>query len=789
MPPLAIRLATTKGTNALLEEKGAKVALFITAGFADLLQIGSQQRPDLFALKIEKPNPMYQTVVEVPERLSAHGKILRPLQIEPLEKEVERLLADNIPVAAVSLMHSYRNPVHERQLADFLRCKGFKFVTCSSDLAQFIKLLPRTETTVVNAYLLPLMNQYLGSIDGALAKETENQLYIMTSAGGLISGRAYHPKDSLLSGPAGGVVGAVAVGQQSGLDKLITFDMGGTSTDVSRFEIDFEYAFERKIGPAHLVAPSLKIETVAAGGGSICGFDGESIFVGPQSAGAFPGPACYGANGPLTMTDVNILSGRLDWRRFGIPIHREKAACLFQKLHREVAAQRSYSMTEVDLLQGFLDIANERMADAIRKISVREGYDPKEYSLVAFGGAGGQHACAIADLLGIKVILCPHDAGILSALGLGKAVVERFVERQVLQLLVDVENRINHVLAELSGQAEQKLKQEGFRRDDIFIRRKILNLRLSGQDSVLSIEFNAEEPIQTLFEERYRSLFGYFPEGKSIEVESIRVVASTKPAPFEKETFEITSDRMPDTNFIDGFFGRWQETPVFNRDKLQTGLCCGGPAIVQDRFSTVVIEPGWQMVVGSAGSLLLNRSKAQVCVPVTGNEINVEISASRRAPDPSHRPVELELFTNRFRTIVEEMGLLLQRTALSNNIKERLDFSCALLDAQGLLVANAPHIPVHLGALGICVRSVINQIKPRPGDMIVTNHPAFGGSHLPDVTLIQPVFYEGQLIGYVANRAHHAEIGGVRPGSMPPRARHLIEEGVVIPPLYLYRQG
>jgi len=485
LPDIAMRLATTRGTNALLQRRGAPIAFFITRGFGDILRIGNQQRPELFALDIRKPEPLYQAVAEVPERIAANGTILKPLQLNKLEKEVSRLVESGIRVAAVALMNSYINPEHERQLARFLLKRGFHHVSCSSDLAPFIRLLPRAETAVVDAYLVPVINDYLDRVQTPV---NDGRFYVMTSAGGLVQSKSVRAKDSLLSGPAGGVVGAVLAGRSAGFEKLIAFDMGGTSTDVARFDGDYDYVFEHEVGDAHLVAPALAIESVAAGGGSICSFDGTKLQVGPQSAGAQPGPACYGAGGPLTLTDVNLLLGRLDGSRFEIPIGIDCAKHQFDKILELIQQHKDEKVGKEDLLEGFLDIANERMANAIRRISIRKGYDPKDYTLVAFGGAGAQHACAVAEQLSIDTILIPQDASLLSALGLGHAVIERFSERQILQRLDVVQTNISKWIRELEVEAVSTLEKEGVHKDDIEIRRRIVNLRLS--DRILCFRLN-----------------------------------------------------------------------------------------------------------------------------------------------------------------------------------------------------------------------------------------------------------------------------------------------------------
>ncbi|GHB96548.1 hydantoinase B/oxoprolinase family protein [Cerasicoccus arenae] len=758
LPPMNLRLGTTRGTNALLERKGTKTVLFVTEGFGDLLAIGDQRRPDLFALNIEKPVPLISQAIEVTGRLDADGKEIVSLKLDQtLWDQVNAVRASGCKAAAVALLHSYRNPVHEQALAQFLAEAGFKVVTLSSQIAPFIKLLPRAQTAVVDAYLSPVMNTYLNQVQCALGS---GRLRVMTSAGGLVARESFRAKDALLSGPAGGVVGAVASGQQAGYPRVIAFDMGGTSTDVSRSEGDFDYRSSHRVGDASILAPALKIETVAAGGGSICGWDGRKLFVGPDSAGAHPGPACYGAGGPLTVTDVNLLLGRVLPEAFSIPVYPDHAS----KAADAIACQAD--IPQAELLTGFLRIANERMAAAIETISVREGYDPREYALVAFGGAGGLHACAIADELGMDTVLFPPHAGILSAYGIQQARVERIGERQVMRPLVEVQLTLGSQLKELAAELRCEMQAEGLAEADLEVRQQRVTLRLDGQESTLTIDYAMY--LAAAFQREYEQVFGYFPQGRSIEVVALQVVISTADVVLPDEVFSKTPAELSLRGQVrEGF----AEMAILSRDELPTGASLDGPAIIYDETCTLFIEAQWRAVIGSNRTLRMERKSPAVRGAAVAEA------------------VARELFTNRFRQVVDEMGVQLERTAVSTNVKERLDFSCALLDGQGRLVANAPHIPVHLGALGLCVRTIAQQISLSSGDVIVTNHPGYGGSHLPDVTVITPVFYKGRLIAYVANRAHHAELGGIRPGSMPPNATCLAEEGVVIPPMYLFRAG
>ena len=772
LPAIDLRLATTRGTNALLEKNGAPTALFITRGFGDLLEIGNQRRPDLFVLNIEKPDLIYDEVIEITERIDANGNILTPLDFKSLQVKVEAIVDRGITSAAVVLMNSYQNDVHEIKIEQFLRQSGMDFVSVSSRLSPFIKILPRAQTALVNACLSPVMKTYLDDVQSAAR---DSDISVMTSAGGLKKRAQFTPKDGLLSGPAAGVVGAVATGRNAGFKNIITFDMGGTSTDVSRYSGNFDYVFEHKVGEAHLMSPALAIETVAAGGGSICHFDGHALRVGPESAGAKPGPACYGAGGPLTITDINILAGRLDQQNFHIPIHVEYSRKKLNEVVEQVSDSSSQNITPEALIEGFLDIANQRMAAAIEKISLRKGYDAAEFAMVAFGGASGQHCCGIARRLGIKKVIISPDAGLLSAYGLGHAVVEHFEEKQILEPLTVIEPHIEGYIEQLSKEALDALAEQ-VQSDSLMIRRSLILIRIKNQESTLEISYKGGMNLAKEFRETYQKRYGHWIEEAEIEVESLRVVASTEPQygnTVENEVSKTGAWTPVKTKEI-LYNGRRIKTPVYNRSQVTAKSTTKGPALVLDPYSTLWVEPGWKLRVNEDGSLVLD-----------------EISdAENRKKINRPEAANLELFTHRFTSIADKMGEMLQRTARSVNVKERQDFSCALLNANGELVVNAPHIPVHLGALGICVRSVAEKIKMESGDVVVTNHPAYGGSHLPDVTVIMPVYTDSNTcIGYVVNRAHHAEIGGMQPGSMPPYATNLLQEGVVIKPDYLIKNG
>lgn len=772
-PKIHMRLGSTKGTNALLEGKGAPSALFITKGFGDLLDIGTQQRPDIFSMNIVKRKPLPSAIVEVDERIDANGNIQKELEPKMYEGIVKELISQGIDSAAVVIMNAYKNSTHEQQMADLLKRMGMKYISISTRLSSLIKLLERTETTTVNAYLSPVIHNYISNIKNAIGED----FLVMNSAGGLVNSSSFYPKDSLLSGPAGGVVGASTLGIQAGYQKLITFDMGGTSTDVSRFDKGYDYQYELNIGDAHVYSPAIAIETVAAGGGSICGFDGFKLAVGPESAGAFPGPACYGADGPLAVTDVNLLLGRMDASYFGIPVNAEQSEKRLSELLDNIYQRTGKQPSREQLLSGYLEIANETMAGAIRKISTAKGFDPSDYVLVAFGGAGGMHACSIASLLSIDQLLIPKDAGLLSAFGIGTAKIEKIVEKQVLRLAEQFIPQAEVLFTSLIDDAKKQLEQESDKQENFVVDNRTLFVRFIGQDNTLPIEWDGDlEQLKEKFKAEYNKLFGHWVEDREIEIESIRVKISINKDDllFEKEE-ALNHEKPAKRHSIKSWDGsRWIDAPVYFRNDLKYGMHISGFAIVTDEKSTTVLEKGWKLIVDKSGSLVISKIEDQKVNPVKTDQM-IETS--------------LELFTNRFMSVAANMGAILQRTALSVNIKERLDFSCALLDADGYLVANAPHIPVHLGGLGICVRLLLEKISFEEGDTIVTNHPYYGGSHLPDVTLVTPVYSNSQRIGFVVNRAHHAEIGGMAPGSMPPFATTLAEEGVTISPFLLVHLG
>jgi 5-oxoprolinase (ATP-hydrolysing) len=717
-PPMQLRIATTRATNALLERKGSRIALFITQGFGDLLHIGDQRRADLFALRHE-PRPIFHELAcEVPERISVDGGVLTPLDEAAVRASALDAIAKGITNAAVCLMHGHAHPAHERRVGEILRECGFTHVVLSHQTAAFAKLLPRAQSTVADAYLHGPVQSFLNAI-----RTVSPAMQVMTSAGGLKSADDIRPKDMLLSGPAGGAIGAANFARRLGFEQVITLDMGGTSTDVARIAGRPGYRFTQEVAGMKLLAPSVHIETVAAGGGSICRMTHHGLAVGPESAGSHPGPACYGKGGPLTITDVNLLLGRFDPAKAPIPLDVNAA----QKRLHELHAQTDGVLSEDELLHALLRLAVEHMTDAIRRISIGEGYDPADHALLAFGGAGPQHACAVAESLGIRTILVPQHAGILSAVGLQEAIPERLEEKEYRVPL-------STFLSDVSDKSDQS--------DNIT---RIAELRLRGQDTPLQVEYQNANDLPQLYREAYQRLFGYPPPAnREIELVSLRTII--------REEEEVRCSRFSVSDE--------RPKPTLKREQHTQTL-------IQDAFSTLVVAPGWSIEhLPDHGHILRRDSRIT-----------------------NHASLTRDLLRHRFHAIVTDMGALLCRTAISTNIRERLDFSCALLDPHGRLLSSAPHIPVHLGALGECVRAVAKAVTMQPGDTIITNHPAFGGSHLPDVTLVTPVFDGPRLIGYIANRAHHAEIGGITPGSMPAHATRLIEEGVVIAPRHLIRAG
>lgn len=773
VPPIRLRLGTTRGTNALLTRSGAPTALVTTRGFGDLLDIGYQDRPRLFDLTIRKPEPLIATSIEVNERLSAEGEILIPLDPAEVRDQLQQLRQQGIKSLAICLLHADLFPNHEEQIAAIASKVGFAEISRSSEVAPLVKIVPRAETTVVDGYLNPVLRQYLTRLEESLPG---SQIRLMTSAGGLVAPADFRGPESVLSGPAGGVVGYAQVAKAAGFERAIGFDMGGTSTDVSRYDGAFEFEYESRKAGARLIAPSLAIETVAAGGGSICQFDGAKLTVGPASAGADPGPACYGRGGPLTVTDVNFYLGRIAVERFPFSLQRPPVEANLDRLAREIESTTGEILSHLQIASGLLRIANANMARAVRSISVAKGVAPADYLLVGFGGAAAQHACAIAEELGIQRVLNHPQAGILSAYGIGKADVVRHAATGLSVTLTNInKHELSQVFDELIEEPAQQVIAAGCKREQIEVQQS-LDLRYTGTDEPLHLPFESAEQLKSTFETHHMQLYGYLHDDRPIEIVAARVQVTGKTeSAIEPSSSCDPRSATPTHQTTTWFDGNEKTTPVYDRDQLHPGTRLTGPAIVADEHSTIVLESSWNAEMLSGGELLLVRSSQE---------------SSAEQPAETASAVMLEVFNNLLSGIAEQMGHILRRTASSVNVKERLDYSCAIFTAEGELVANAPHVPVHLGAMGATVRAMIAE-RPhkRPGDVYVTNDPYRGGSHLPDITVITPVFHDERLVFFTACRAHHAEIGGIRPGSMPPASKNLAEEGVLISNFALVDQG
>jgi len=782
-PPVHMRLGTTRGTNALLTRRGARTALITTRGLRDALEIGYQDRPRLFELTIRKSVPLYECVVEVEERIDATGQVLTPLNADEVERLLDVLWQQGIQSVAIALLNAYVNPIHELQIARQARRRPFQDVSVSSELARLIKFIPRAQTAVLNAYLNPVLHQYLRRIRQGLGPDGE--LYVITSAGGLCGVETFQAKDSILSGPAGGVIGYTRVAEACGFQRVIGLDMGGTSTDVSRYEGQLELEYESYKAGVHVVAPALAIETVAAGGGSICAFDGVKLTVGPDSAGADPGPACYGRGGPLTITDLNVFLGRIPAQRFPFPLDVTAIRQRLAALIAEVAQHSGKRYSPEELACGLLWIADTHIAQALRSVSIARGYDPRTYILAAFGGAAGQHACSVAQQLGMPQILFHPDAGLLSALGTGLADLTRYAAQGVYRPYEEGIKDLPRIFQDLQQQAVQALVQEGISPEEIALQR-FVDLRFAGLETALTVPEPDRGDFAAAYRERFRQLYGYVPEGRTLEIAAARVEATARSRVQLPTSHRVIRrrERQPTATTPVYFDGRWMDTPIWNREELVPGDFLSGPAIIVEPYATVVLFPGWQADVYSQGELVAQRCEDPSALRSSWQQAHTDSAA----PDP----IALEVFHQQFARIAEQMGITLRQTASSVNVKERLDFSCAIFTSRGDLVANAPHIPVHLGAMSQTVKHTLERHPAmQPGDVYVTNDPYRGGSHLPDVTVITPVFLPGDTrpAFFTASRAHHAEIGGIVPGSMPPQSRNLAEEGVLISDFVLARAG
>jgi 5-oxoprolinase (ATP-hydrolysing) len=771
----AVRFGTTVATNALLERKGSAVGLIITRGLGDLLEIGHQSRPDIFSLCVHKPSVLYDEIIEVDERIGPEGHVEAALTPGSLLAGMERLRGKGIETVAVVLMHAWRNPAHEILAGEILREGGFKDVFLSHQAKNLIKIIGRGQTCLLDAYLSTALGMY---ITGIREKTGPIPVEFMKSSGSLTEPDAFRGHEAILSGPAGGVVAVAGIAGELGLAGAVGFDMGGTSTDVSRYDGALEFVHERDIGGIEFQAEMLNVVTIASGGGSALWFDGERLRVGPESAGADPGPASYALGGPPAVTDANLLTGRIlpEFlpRTFGprrnMPLQPARAREALHALSREV--DPTGGKDTVELALGFLRVVNEQMAMAIKEISVSKGYDVRDYALVCFGGAGGQHACEVASILDMNTILYHPLGGVMSAYGIGLANPSLRTERSVLMPWEDasdhrLEARFEEISWEFSSRGAVHLKKE-------------LDIRPAGTDAFLSIPFEGMESTARRFREEYVRRFGFFPENAELEIVNLRLELTEAKDffPAYKGAGPATESPAPLATQKVLYPEGHREAPVYDAGGIPPRLCIPGPALLVDKHSTFVVDPGFDAMADAKGIIRVTRSSSKAK--------RAHLSGGR--PDP----VLLEVFNNTFRNVATEMGHTLQNTANSVNIKERLDFSCALFDREGDLVANAPHIPVHLGSMGDTVREIARENRGgmRDGDMYLTNNPHRGGSHLPDVTVVCPVFSDdGEILFYTAARGHHADVGGKTPGSMPPEAAHISEEGVVIDNFLLLRGG
>ncbi len=807
----AVKMGTTVATNALLERKGDRTLLLITRGFRDALRIGYQNRPNIFARHIVLPEMLYERVIEVEERYTAQGEELLPVQVDnTLMQALQEAWNAGIRSVAIAFLHGYRYPQHEQQIAVIVREMGFTQVSVSHQVSPLMKLVSRGDTTVVDAYLSPILRRYVNQVSSELIGEAAiaspsgmPQLMFMQSNGGLIEASRFQGKDSILSGPAGGIVGAVKTSTMAGFHQIIGFDMGGTSTDVSHFNGEYERTFETEVAGVRLRAPMMSIHTVAAGGGSILNFDGARYRVGPESAGADPGPACYRRGGSLTVTDCNVMVGKLQADFFpavfgpegNLPLDAEIVQQKFTQLAAEIAAKTGSQRTPEQVAEGFLAIAIDKMANAIKKISVQRGYDVTEYTLCCFGGAGGQHACLMAETLGMRQIFIHPYAGVLSAYGIGLADVRSLKEKAVEAALTpDAIPALNQLLNTLAAEGQTELTEQGIQPDQIEILFKV-HLRYVGTDSALVVDYGVPASgdekgrdrctvLRDRFEQVYQQRYGFTMPDKALLVEAVSVEGVGQTGDRTESTIASTRPTalIPIATIQIYTKGNWQDSPVYQRDDLRPGDRITGTALILEPTGTNVIEPGWVAEITSLNHLVLSREDSET------QRKNSSVQVQAVAPDP----VLLEIFNNLVRAIAEEMGVTLQNTSYSVNIKERLDFSCAIFDRGGQLVANAPHIPVHLGSMSESVHSLIqakgDQMKP--GDVYISNNPYNGGTHLPDITVITPVFLETDTPQfYLASRGHHADIGGITPGSMPPHSTTIDQEGILLDNVQIVDRG
>ena len=783
----SVKMGTTVATNALLERKGDRTLLLITKGFGDLLRIGYQNRPLLFDLSIKLPELLYERVVEVSERLNEKGEVVTELNEEEVRNSLIKAKSDGINSVAIAFMHSYINPDHENKIEQIAKEENFNQISVSHKVSPLIKLVGRGDTTVVDAYLSPILRRYVNQVSEELQDTKSTQLMFMQSNGGLTDANLFQGKDALLSGPAGGVVSMTQTGKQAGFNKLIGFDMGGTSTDVCHFAGEFERSFETELAGVRIRAPMMQINTVAAGGGSILSYKDGRFQVGPESAGAIPGPASYGRGGPLTVTDCNVLLGKLNPdffpKVFGKtgdqPLNFEIVKKKFSDLSDIISKEKNEPMMDIfKMAEGFLKIAVENMANAIKKISIQKGYDVTNYMLNCFGGAGGQHACNVADSLGISNVMIHPYAGVLSAYGMGLAEIrsirEGHFEKNITNIL-DADNLIEI----LSSQAKKDLNDQDISDASIILLKNAF-LHYKGSHQNLEIKFDTPENMRKSFEQEHKKRFGFFVEDREIFIEMLTVEAVGK----KTENYDFLNPNTSTTKANPIAFkkmyvnGSEINTPIYKRDELIIGQNISGPAIIVEATGTNIIDDGWSGTLDKHYNLILSRVEEKKLQKGIGTSVDV---------------VMLEVFNNLFMNIAEQMGATLANTAYSVNIKERLDFSCALFNNEGSLVANAPHVPVHLGSMSEAIKTVVRLNKDNiyPDDVFVLNAPFNGGTHLPDVTVITPVFDKNgkEIIFFVASRGHHADIGGKTPGSGPPDSKHIEEEGVLIDNFKLFDKG
>lgn len=778
-----VKMGTTVATNALLERKGDRVLFLTNKGFADALEIGYQARPRLFDREIKKPVPLYETVAEVPGRFLNSGEEVEAFNSAETEAALREAYDSGIRSVAIVFMHAYRFPKHELMAGKIARDIGFTQVSASHEVSPLIKFVGRGDTTIVDAYLSPILRRYVNQVAAELdTKNSDLQLMFMMSSGGLTAAHLFQGRDAILSGPAGGIVGAVRTSKIAGFEKIIGFDMGGTSTDVAHYAGDLEKDFETEVAGVRMRAPMMKIHTVAAGGGSLLTFDGSRFRVGPESAGANPGPASYRRGGPLAVTDANVMLGKLQPEYFPSvfgPDQKQSLDREIVKVHFDKIAKLAGSLSAEEVAEGFLKIAVENMANAVKKISVQRGYDITQYALTCFGGAGGQHACAVADVLGMKTVVIHPFSGILSAYGMGLADIKAGRQCSVEKILsdemiIELEKTIN----EFEDKARQELSGQGVDSKQTVVI-KTAHIKYKDSDSTIEVELDDYHGMKAAFEKIHKEQFGFTIPDTELVMELFELEASGGGAGnLEIALPTVTSSAKPAHTTTFYSKGKWLDAAVYRRESLKPGQKVEGPAIIIEEISTIIVEPNWQATVNQYSHLILDK---------TQNTATGLFSAKKADP------VMLEVFNNLFMSIAEQMGVRLQKTARSTNIKERLDFSCAVFDGQGALIANAPHTPVHLGSMGRSVESVIAAYPEMDkGQVFVTNAPYSGGTHLPDITVVTPVFQDGEQtrpLFYVASRGHHADVGGIAPGSMTPLATSIDEEGVVLDNLKLVENG